>query len=46
MKEFQGVIYGIAFSPNRSYLVSGSNDWTIGVWDLIKGKRIRILRGH
>ena len=28
------------------YLASGSSDLTIGVWDILSGVLIRILKGH
>ena len=34
------------FSKNGEYLASGSEDWTIGVWRVSSGKRIKIIRAH
>jgi WD40 repeat protein len=36
----------IAFSPNREWIVSGSEDHTIKVWELSTGQEIRTLAGH
>ena len=39
-------IRAIAFSTNGKYLVSGSNDRTVRLWDLQTGQLIRLLKGH
>lgn len=36
----------IAFSPNQEWIVSGSEDHTIKVWELSTGQEIRTLAGH
>ena len=33
----------VAFSPNREYLASGSNDNTVGIWRVSRRKRIKLL---
>ena len=39
-------VTSIAFSPTGEWIVSGSEDHTIKVWDLSSGKEIRTLAGH
>ena len=39
-------IRAIAFSPDGKYLVSGSNDRTVRLWDLQTGQLIRLFKGH
>ncbi|PSB43226.1 hypothetical protein C7B80_24915 [Cyanosarcina cf. burmensis CCALA 770] len=39
-------IRAIAFSPDGKYLISGSNDRTVRLWDLQTGQLIRLLKGH
>nr|MDJ0596762.1 caspase family protein [Pleurocapsa sp. MO_226.B13] len=39
-------IRAIAFSPDGKYLVSGSNDRTLRLWDLRTRQLIRLLEGH
>ncbi|KAI1133317.1 hypothetical protein F5Y10DRAFT_260197 [Nemania abortiva] len=39
-------IWCIGFSPNGRYVVSGSHDWTVRIWDAQTGTIRHILRGH
>ncbi len=39
-------INSIAFSPNGKYIISGSMDKTIKLWDLVSGKEIKTFTGH
>ena len=39
-------VYSVAFHPVEAHVVSGSRDKTICMWDIMTGKRIRILSGH
>ncbi|HAG79853.1 MAG TPA: serine/threonine protein kinase [Cyanobacteria bacterium UBA12227] len=39
-------VNSVAISPNGNTLASGSDDKTIGLWDLNRGKVISILTGH
>jgi WD40 repeat protein len=39
-------VRAIAFSPDGKYLVSGSNDRTVRLWDLQTGQVIKLLEGH
>jgi WD40 repeat protein len=45
-KTFDGhadVVNAIAISPNNKLLISGSNDKTARIWDIVTGKQIRAL---
>jgi serine/threonine protein kinase len=39
-------ITGAVFSPEGDYLVSGSWDGSLMIWDVVSGNRIRTLWGH
>jgi WD40 repeat protein len=39
-------IRAIAFSRDGKYLVSGSNDRTVRLWDITTGQLIRLFKGH
>jgi len=39
-------VQSVAFSPDGRWLVSGSNDKTIKVWDISKGALVGTLHGH
>jgi WD40 repeat protein len=41
-----GAINSIAFSPDGQFLISGSEDNTIRLWDLKSGEWKRIFKGH
>ncbi|MEE8146090.1 MAG: hypothetical protein V3T24_00680, partial [Longimicrobiales bacterium] len=41
-----GAVYSVAFSPDGTQLVSGSNDWTVRLWDVASGTVTATLRGH
>ena len=48
-REFKGhtdFIYGVAISPDGTYLATGSVDQTIRLWDIATGKTVGILKGH
>ena len=38
-------VYTVAISPDGKYIVSGSNDNSIKVWDLLSGREIHTLTG-
>jgi WD40 repeat protein/serine/threonine protein kinase len=39
-------VYGVAFSPDGKYIVSGSGDGTLRLWDVKEGKVTDSFRGH
>ncbi|MCP4698033.1 MAG: hypothetical protein GY862_14440 [Gammaproteobacteria bacterium] len=39
-------VVGIAFSPNRAWIASASEDKTIKLWDATTGQEIRSFNGH
>lgn len=45
-KHHQDVVSAIALSPDDRYLVSGSYDTTVRIWQLSTGRQFRILNGH
>ncbi len=47
MKDEQNsLITSLVITPDNKYLITGSRDKTIRIWDISSGKEIRILRGH
>jgi eukaryotic-like serine/threonine-protein kinase len=43
---FPQYIYGVAWSPNSTHLVSGCADKTLQVWDANKGNLVTTYKGH
>ena len=39
-------VYSVAFSPDESNIVSGSEDTTVRVWDASTGQLLKIFSGH
>ena len=39
-------MYGVSFSPNNHYVVSGSGDHTVRIWSVKSGDCIKTLKGH
>jgi WD40 repeat protein len=49
LRRFLGHTAGVncvAFSPDGRHVISGSSDYTIGVWDADTGRKVRTLTGH
>ena len=46
LSDHTDAVLSVVFSVNREYLASGSSDYTIGVWRVSSGKRIKTLYGH
>lgn len=36
----------VQFHPNSNYVVTGSSDRTVRMWDCVTGNQVRILTGH
>lgn len=41
-----GNVSSVAFSPDGKYILSGSDDKTLKLWDIETGKEIRTFAGH
>ncbi|KAK6347504.1 hypothetical protein TWF718_005345 [Orbilia javanica] len=39
-------VKAVAFSPDGKWIVSGSNDQTVRLWDAITGEEVKRLEGH
>jgi WD40 repeat protein len=46
LEGHSGFVSSVAFSSDRQYLVSGSHDYTVRVWDVATGIQLRIMTGH
>ncbi len=46
LKSSGGAIYALALSPDGRHFASGSEDWTVRLWDLQLGVVIRVFEGH
>ena len=42
----RGSVSTVAFSPDGKYVVTGSDDLTVKLWDVASGREIRTFRGH
>jgi WD40 repeat protein len=45
-KDNQTAAWAIACSPNGKLVASGHADSTVRLWDVARGKPVRVLRGH
>ena len=39
-------VYSVSFSPDGRYAISGSEDYTLKLWDVASGECIRTFEGH
>jgi serine/threonine protein kinase len=46
LKGHTSWVRSVAFSPDGSWLASGSHDGTIKIWDTASGRELRSLKGH
>lgn len=46
MKGHTSFIYDLSITSDGRRAVTGANDWTLRVWDLLSNKCISILKGH
>ncbi|KZP18962.1 WD40 repeat-like protein [Athelia psychrophila] len=46
MTEHSGCVHSVAFSPDSTKIVSGSDDKTVRVWDVVTGACLSTLKGH
>src|SRR5882762_3170659 len=46
LKGHTGACYCIAFSPDGGQLVSGSDDYTIRLWNMQTGALLQVMTGH
>ena len=42
----QGKVYGVDFSPDGKYLLTGGEDQTVRLWDVQSGAEVRRFSGH
>ncbi len=40
------IVFSVAFSPNGQYVLSGSRDNTLKLWEVDTGREIQTFRGH
>jgi tricorn protease-like protein len=42
----EGTVWSVAVTPDGRYVVSGSGDWTVRLWELRTGREVRRFTGH
>lgn len=42
----KGSVNDVSITPNEKYVVSGSDDCTVRIWNIETGENIKIMRGH
>jgi len=42
----QGLVWNIEFSPDSRFLISGSDDQTVIIWEVGSGLKLNVLSGH
>jgi WD40 repeat protein len=40
------IVRSVSLSPDDRFIVSGSDDETVCVWEVATGQRVRVLEGH
>jgi len=46
LKGHIGLVNSVAISPDGKYVISGSDDNTVKVWELATGRLVRTLKRH
>jgi len=46
LRGHTGAVNSVAWSPDRRYIASGSDDHTVRIWDVVEAKPVSVLRGH
>ncbi|MHB9295703.1 putative serine/threonine-protein kinase PkwA [Pillotina sp. SPG140] len=46
LRGHQGSVRSVAYSPDERFIVSGSFDNTVKIWDAKSGRNLRTLTGH
>ncbi len=41
-----GWVNSVAFSPDTRYILSGSDDGTVRLWEVVNGKELHVFEGH
>jgi WD40 repeat protein len=46
LRGHEGPIWSVAFSPDGTRMITGSEDNTARIWDVATGREVSILKGH